>query len=368
MPCIGKSLGDAKHIALHTAKGKIFKNQKSEAHWLNTYGTNKVALYAKMPAMLKLLIVKTSSMGDVIHNLPIINDILRHYPDAQIDWVVEQSFADIVKLHPHVHRVLPVAVRQWRKALFSGSTWQAICDSRKAISASQYDIVLDTQGLLKSAWISHWAKGVRHGYDSASAREPLASLFYQQRHQVSKAQHAVVRNRSLAALALGYSMPPAQADAGIAGREANHQLSQTVIALHGSSRDSKLWPTAQWIALCNGLANDGLQVLLPWASAQEQRRAQQIAQSCSNATVLPACNLHELAHIIAQAKLAIGVDTGLAHLAVALNIPTIGIYTDTDPNKTGLYTPGNPKVVNLGGIALSPSVKEVLQQVERLSQ
>ncbi len=320
-----------------------------------------------MPAMLKLLIVKTSSMGDVIHNLPIIHDILRHYPDAQIDWVVEQSFADIVKLHPHVHRVLPVALRQWRKALFSPSTWQAICASRQAIAERQYDIVLDTQGLLKSAWMSSWAKGVRHGYDSASAREPIASLLYHQRHTVSKAQHAVVRNRSLAALALGYSMPPAQADAGIASRQANHQLSQTVIALHGSSRNSKLWPTAHWIALCNALAQDGLQVLLPWASKAEQLRAQHIAQACGNANVLSACNLQQLAHIIAQAKLAIGVDTGLAHLAVALNIPTIGIYTDTDPEKTGLYTPGNPKVVNLGGIAQIPTVQAVLQQVARLS-
>ncbi len=319
-----------------------------------------------MPTMLKLLIVKTSSMGDVIHNLPIVNDILRHYPDAQIDWVVEQSFADIVKLHPHVHRVLPVALRQWRKALFSPSTWQAIRNSRKAIAASQYDIVLDTQGLLKSAWISRWATGVRHGYDSTSAREPLASLFYQHRHTVSKAQHAVVRNRSLAALALGYSLPSALADAGIAGQQGSNASSQTVIGLHGSSRDSKLWPTAQWIALCNALAKDGLQVLLPWANAQEQLRAQQIAQSCSNARVLPACNLQQLADIIAQAKLAIGVDTGLTHLAVALKIPTIGIYTDTNPDKTGLYTPGNPNVVNLGGIAQTPMLQDVLQQVHQL--
>lgn len=328
-----------------------------------------------MAGMLKLLIIKTSSMGDVIHNLAIVQDILKHYPDAQIDWVVEQSFADIPRLHPAVNQVFTVALRQWRKALLRPWRWRAtfkqIQQAKSAIAAQSYDVILDSQGLLKSAWLSTWAKGQRHGYDRLSAREALASCFYHQRHQVSKQAHAVSRNRLLAALALNYRIAPKAAGGQVDFPPVDFGLSQKarkqalVMAFHGSSRDSKLWPTQDWIALCHGLAKLNLQVALPWASEAEHQRAQQIAAACRNAQVLPASSIASLAQTIAQAQLAIGVDTGLSHLAVALGIPTIGIYTDTDPNKTGLYA-DRPAIVNLGGIALSPKPQQVLQQAQRL--
>lgn len=331
-----------------------------------------------MAGMLKLLIIKTSSMGDVIHNLAIVNDILQHYPDAQIDWVVEQSFADIPRLHPAVNQVFTVALRQWRKALLRPWLWLAtlrqIQQAKRAIAAQSYDVILDSQGLLKSAWLSTWARGQRHGYDRLSAREALASCFYHQRHQVSKQAHAISRNRLLAALALNYrissktaaGMQLATVDFGLAQKAGKQARKQTlVMAFHGSSRDSKLWPTQDWIALCHGLAQLNVQVALPWASAAEHQRAQQIAAACPNAQVLAASSLASLAHTMRQAQLAIGVDTGLSHLAVTLGIPTIGLYTDTDPNKTGLYA-DRPTIVNLGGIAQAPEPQQVLQQVQRI--
>lgn len=315
--------------------------------------------------MLKLLIVKTSSMGDVIHNLAIVNDVLQHHPDAQIDWVVESSFADIPRLHPAVRHVFPVALRQWRKALWQPATWRAISASKQAIAAQAYDVIVDSQGLLKSAWLSTWAQGVRHGYDAHSAREPLASYAYQQRHHVAKGAHAVERNRQLAALALQYPVPQHAADFGLGKQRSD---SKTVMVLHGSSRDSKLWPVSHWIALCQTLGQRGYRMQLPWASQAELQRAQAIASAGEFVQVLPASSLCELAHGMRSCTLAIGVDTGLSHLAVALGLPTIGLYTDTDAQLTGLYQGQNQAVVNLGGIQQLPSVAAVIAQIERIHQ
>lgn len=321
-----------------------------------------------MPIMLKLLIVKTSSLGDVVHNLPIINDILSHYPDTEIDWVVEAGFADIPKLHPAVKLVIPVAIRRWRKALFTKNTWAEIKAAKQQISQQQYDIVLDTQGLLKSALLTHWSQGKKHGYDKNSAREPLASYFYDTTHQVSRAEHAVVRNRTLAALALGYAIPSGLPDYGITAAKQSQLALNTlyIVGLHGTSRDSKLWPTECWIALGNKLAELKIDLLLPWASEAELKRAERIASALSNATVLPKLTISQLASIIGQAKATIGVDTGLSHLATALGIPTIAIYTDTNPALTGVYAGAQAPAINLGNIGTIPSVEDVTIALKKI--
>lgn len=314
-----------------------------------------------MPIMLKLLIVKTSSLGDVVHNLPIINDILSHYPDTEIDWVVEAGFADIPKLHPAVKRVIPVAIRRWRKALFTKNTWSEIKAAKQQLSQQRYDIVLDTQGLLKSALLTHWSRGKKHGYDKNSAREPLASYFYDTTHQVSRAEHAVARNRTLAALALGYAIPSGLPNYGITAAKQSQLALNTpyIVGLHGTSRDSKLWPTEYWIALGSKLAELKIELLLPWANEVELKRAERIASALSNATVLPKLTISQLASIIGQAKATIGVDTGLSHLATALGIPTIAIYTDTNPALTGVYAGAQAPAINLGNIGTIPSVEDV---------
>jgi heptosyltransferase I len=315
-----------------------------------------------MTFMLKLLIVKTSSLGDVIHNLPIIHDICHHIADIEIDWVVEESFADIPKLHADVNRVIPVAMRRWRKSIFSKKTWQEIKLAKQQIQQKQYDIVLDTQGLLKSAFICKLAHGIKHGYDKHSIREPIASRFYDVTHACTYQQHAVIRNRTLAALSLGYPVPTGAPNYGLGEALFTVNLPKPyVIGLHGTSRDSKLWPLQHWIQLGKALADQGLHLVLPWASDEEESRANVIAISLNNATVLPKCTIEELAVIICQAQAAVGVDTGLSHLAAALNVPTVAIYTDTDPALTGVMAGAFQPAVNLGGKAQLPSVDEVMR-------
>jgi len=321
-----------------------------------------------MPIMLKLLIVKTSSLGDVVHNLPIINDILSHYPDTEIDWVVEAGFADIPRLHPAVKRVIPVAIRRWRKALFTKNTWSEIKAAKQQLSQQQYDLVLDTQGLLKSALLTYLSRGKKHGYDKNSAREPLASYFYDTTHQVSRAEHAVARNRALAALALGYPIPSDLPDYGItAARQSQPTLNTPyIVGLHGTSRDSKLWPTEHWVALGSKLAELKIDLILPWASEAELQRAKLIASALGNATVLPKLTITQLAAVIGQAKAAIGVDTGLSHLATALGTPTIAIYTDTNPALTGVHAGAHAPAINLGGIGKIPSVGDVTTALDKI--
>ena len=318
--------------------------------------------------MLKLLIVKTSSLGDVIHNLPIIHDIRTHYPDAEIDWVVEESFADIPKLHPGVNRVIPVALRRWRKAIFSKDTWAEIKTAKRSIAQQSYDVILDTQGLIKSGLITSLSQGHKHGFDKNSAREPLASHFYQTSHFVARNQHAVARIRALAALTFGYATPTDLPTFGIAASaQTDVALNYPyVVGLHGTSRDSKLWPVTHWIQLGAELAKLNLQLVLPWASAPEFERAQQITSALHNATVLPKQRIAQLATIISQAQAAVGVDTGLSHLSVALSIPTVAIYTDTNPALTGVYAGTNAPAINLGNINQIPAATMVMNALKNI--
>jgi heptosyltransferase I len=316
--------------------------------------------------MLKLLIVKTSSLGDIIHNLPIITDIRAHDPSVEIDWLVEHTFADIPKLHPIVQNVITVDTRRWRKGLFKAKTWREIRAFSKRLGLKQYDMILDTQGLLKSSLMAFSARGVKHGYDAKSIREPLASFFYNQKHTVAKKQHAVARNRALAAKAFGYAVPNSLPQYGIEASSdfAVSMPSPYVIGFHGTSRDSKLWPTDHWIALGLALNAQGLHLALPWATVSEFDRANIIASVLPNATVLPKYSLAHLASIISQSKAAIGVDTGLSHLSVALNVLTIALYTDTDPMLTGVYAGDKTPAINLGNINHIPSVDAVMNALQ----
>jgi len=309
-----------------------------------------------------ILIVKTSSLGDVVHNLPVLADIRAHWPQARFDWVVEEGFAEIPAMHPAVDRVIPVAMRRWRKAAFSGNTWRDIAACRAALKTTPYDLILDTQGLLKSALIARQAQGILHGQDRASAREPLAAAFYDIRHTVPRGQHAVVRNRQLAALALGYALPGTAPEYGLTPQPAATDPAMPkpyVIGLHATSRDSKLWPVEHWIALGQALHSEGRSLLLPWGNPAEQQRAERIAAAVTHARVLPRMGLSALAALMAGAEAAVGVDTGLAHLAAAVGIPVVAIYTDTDPQLTGVMA-GRAVAINLGGIGRIPQPSSVL--------
>ncbi|MDP2822374.1 MAG: lipopolysaccharide heptosyltransferase I [Sulfuritalea sp.] len=319
---------------------------------------------------MRFLLVKTSSLGDVIHNLPVVTDLRAHFPDAAIDWVVEESFAEIAGLHSGVRRVIPVALRRWRTSLPSPATWRQMRAFRARLREENYDLVIDTQGLLKSALITRMARGKRCGYAATSAREPLAARFYDVRFDVPGNLHAVERNRRLAALAAGYVVSSA-ADYGLAATCPRSGVPGTqsapsptvgalsAVLLTATSRDDKLWPEERWIAAGKALHERGLTCLLPAGSATERERAARLAQAIPDAIALPPLSLRELAGQLAAARIVIGVDTGLVHLAAALGRPTLALFSASDPALTGVLA--RTPAINLGARGKPPSVDAVLK-------
>ena len=318
---------------------------------------------------MRILLIKTSSLGDVIHNLPVATDLRRRFADAVIDWAVEESFADLPRLHPAVRKIIPVAVRRWRKALLSPATWSEIGAFRRAASADSYDAILDTQGLLKSALIATWARGPRLGYAADSAREPLAARFYDRAFTVPKSLHAVERNRRLAAAALGHSIddlpldygiavPPQAGTGGTPFRPAWLPAGDYAVLLTATSRADKEWPEEDWQALGQALIVMGMRCVLPAGSAVERERAGRIAAALGRAVAPPPLGLGELAGLMAGARIVVGVDTGLTHLAAALERPTVALFSASDPRLTGVLA--GARAVNLGGIGQPPGAAAVL--------
>ena len=319
---------------------------------------------------MRILLVKTSSLGDVIHNLPVVSDVRKVFPHAQIDWLVEESFAEIPMLHPGVRAVIPVALRRWRKSLLKADTWHEMREFYAALRRESYDVVIDTQGLLKSALLTRLARGRRAGYAVASAREPVAALFYNATFTVANDQHAVQRNRKLAAAALGYVLSDVSApDYGLAISAmptvstvpATPIACNTVLLLTATSRADKLWSEAHWQALGCAFAARGLTCLLPSGNRVESGRAIRLAQVIPDAVALPPLSLRELASYCAAAQLVVGVDTGLVHLAAAVGRPTLALFCASNPALTGVLTGegcANP-AINLGMQGAPPSAADV---------
>lgn len=313
---------------------------------------------------MRILLVKTSSLGDVIHNLPVVSDIRRHLPGVVIDWCVEEAFSAIPRLHPGVEDIIPLALRRWRKAPFSTRTWQEIATFRTQLRNNAYDAVIDTQGLLKSALVASQAHGPISGYAAGSAREPLAARFYDRRFSIGIEQHAVVRNRQLAAAALGYRAE-GETDYGIEAPVAHFDWLPAfpyVVFLTATSRDDKLWREPHWVALGRQLQGLGHCVVLPAGSAVERERANRLAAEIPGAIAAPQLTISELASLLAGARAAVGVDTGLSHLAVALGTPTVALYVATDPGLTGVLGRGYHR--NLGGCAQMPAPEAVLEALQ----
>ena len=305
--------------------------------------------------------MKTSSLGDVIHHCPAVSDAARHVPGLEIDWVVEEAFVEIAAMHSRVRRVIPVAMRRWRNALWNPSVWSEIGVFRRSLANQHYDIVVDSQGLLKSAVICRLASGTVHGMDRSSAREPMAAVCYDVTHEVAKNLHAIERNRRLTAKALGYAAQGSPVyGLGIPDQPPASREAQFGVLLTMSSRSEKLWPDALWIELGRAL---GTRLLLPWGSAGERLRAQSIAAAIPGAVVPERMSFRELGKLFVQSSFVIGVDTGLAHLAVALGVPTIGIFCGTEPALYGLSS-ASSKALSLGGVGRSPSVAEVLDALK----
>lgn len=291
---------------------------------------------------LRILIVKTSSLGDVIHMLPAVTDAARARPGLVVDWLVEEGFAAIPAWHPAVNRVIPIAMRRWKKRWAAAATWREIGVARASLKAADYDLIVDSQGLLKSALWTRVARGPRCGYDAASAREPIAARFYDRRYAVPREMHAIERNRRLLAQALGYELDDLRPDYGLSGLAARLPApgvvlpGRYVVGLHGTSRADKEWPVADWKRLGLALAGAGRPLVLPWGNDTERLRAQDIAAAVPGTMVLPRLGLDALAVIIDRAEAVVGVDTGLMHLAAGLGKPGLALYTATRPALTGV--------------------------------
>lgn len=335
---------------------------------------------------LRILIVRTSSLGDLVHMLPAISDIVRHVPDARISWIVEEAFAEIPSWHPGVHEVIKVAHRRWRKSWWSPE----VRAERRALSerlrGEDFDIILDMQALLKSAWLVRQTRGVKHGLDWRSAREPLASLFYNVRHRVEFWQPAVIRQRKLAALTFGYtyagtpdfglqdfcrqSVVPAAEIIPADGTErtmprvlhldTNHDYA---VIMPSASRDDKLWPEDDWRAVFRRLGDAGCSLKLLAGNDREADRARLLVAGMENVEVMPRMDLTSVARLLAGSRLMVGLDSGLTHLCAALGRPTIGIYRASTPVRTPLV--GSNYTASLGDRGASPSREAVMASVEQ---
>ena len=305
--------------------------------------------------MPSILFVKTSSLGDVIHHMPAVADVRIHHPDAHISWIVEEAYVPLVGLHPEVNEIIPVATRRWRRHLGEAQTWREMRAFRASISRRRFDAIIDTQGLIRTAIMTRLAGGPRHGYDRASIREPLAARFYDVRHSIDHNLHAIDRNRLLTGHALGYT-PFGPADYGL---ETPREILGKSYAMffHASARVEKQWPVDRWVDLGRSLAGLGLQLVLPWGTAQERAQSEQIAKELPTAFIPERRSLDHLSPVIRNAILVVGVDTGLLHLAAALRTPLVGIFTNTKPALTSPR--GEGPITVLGGPGQQPEVAEV---------
>lgn len=294
--------------------------------------------------------------------LPAITDIQVAYPEAQIDWVVEESFAQIPTWHPAVHDVIPVAHRRWRKQWWSVQSKKERAAFKQRLIQTRYDVVLDMQALLKTVWITRLAQGVKHGLDWKSAREPLCSLFYDVKHRVEFWQPAITRQRLLASLAFDYEYDSVP-NYGLQGITDTVKIEPVAMIMPSASRDDKLWPEKSWHQVFDFLQQHGLGLRLLAGNESEAKRAQALIAGRENAVVLPRMGLTEVAHELAKAQIMIGLDSGLTHLSAALERPTIGIYKASTPVRTPLVS--TAYTASLGDRGQEPSAEVVLSAIQQ---
>jgi heptosyltransferase-1 len=312
--------------------------------------------------MTDILFIKTSSLGDVIHHMPALTDARKARGDAAFTWLVEEMFAPLVRLHPAMAKVIPVAWRRWRKSFYTRATRAEIAASFRVIRARRYDDIIDSQGLLRSAMMAQLAHGRSHGYDVSGIREPLASVFYDVRHRVDRNLHAIERNRILTGLALGYT-PQGAPDFGLDRAHFTSDASRYAVLLHATARVEKQWPETDWIALGQALGRE-LELVLPWGTAVERARSERIALEVPRARVPERAPLDQVAKLIAGAQYVVGVDTGLLHLAAALGVPLVAIFTGSKARLTGPV--GSGVLSTLGDDGMPPTVDAVIEAVAKI--
>ena len=292
---------------------------------------------------LRVLVVKLSSLGDVVHTYPALSDLKRARPDVEVDWLVEEAFTGLAGLHPAVRKTIPAHLRAMKKK----SLKDKIVYTRALRTAlkGRYDLVIDAQGLIKSAVVARLAGAPVAGYAREHAREPWAALAYKHKFDLTVMQNAATRTRKLFAAAVGYDLEGLPLDHGLdvkglatQGRTILAKLrinKPPAVILHGSAWPTKTWAPERWRAVARHLDERGIPLVIPAGGADELETAVAISDGLDHARVLPPLSLVELAGVLAVARTVAGVDSGLTHLAEALGKHGLFLIGPTDPVRTG---------------------------------
>lgn len=314
--------------------------------------------------MTEILFIKTSSMGDVLHHMPAVTEAKRHFPGARITWVVDEMYAPLAALHPAVDEIITIAQRRWRKQLFTARSWREFREAVRKLRARNYDKIVDTQGLVRTGLMGLLARGEHHGYGRDSIREPFAARFYDVNHKVGWDLHVIARNRTLTARALGYEV---QGEPDYGFDRAKVQPSRSgnyAIIFHATAKAKKEWPEERWIEVGRDLAKRGLEVLLPWGNDAERARSERLAAQIPNAAVPDRVPILDVAKLIAGAKIVCGVDTGFLHIAAALGVPVVAVFTIT---KSHTASPVGPGPVEMIGAANGlPETRDVTAAIDKI--
>lgn len=302
---------------------------------------------------MRILLIKTSSLGDIIHTFPAITDAAKHHPALSIDWIVEESFSQIPLLHPAVKQVFPIAIRRWRKKLWHRSTFKEMTAAIRQIRLEEYDLVLDAQGLIKSSFLSLFTRGQRYGYGWNGAREALASLFYHQKFDIPWTVTSINRTRSLFAHTFGYPVPTTPTNAGLTVDTTRR--GNKILLLPGASWTTKKWPVEYWVELAHLIKGLGMQVTVPWSTPEEHQGALKIQSAGDHVHVLDKMTLGELAQIVATHRATVAVDSGLGYLSAAFQIPTLILWGPTTPKMIGQFDTYQHNLTST--LACAPCVK-----------
>jgi heptosyltransferase-1 len=315
--------------------------------------------------MPEILFIKTSSMGDILHHMPAVTDARNRFPEARISWVVDELYAPLARLHPGVDRIVPIAVRRWRRKILDADTWREGRAALRELRDRHYDKIIDTQGLVRTALMAKLLHGESHGYDAASVREPFAARFYDVAHAVSWELHVIARNRVLTGHALGYE-PAGAPDYGFDRNQFRSTAARPyAILFHATAKKTKEWPEGRWLEVGKSLAARGLEVVLPWGNGEERVRSERLAAAIPNARVPDLKPILEVAQLISGARVIVGVDTGFLHIAAALGVPVIAVFTIVKSHTATPIGPG--KVEMIGAEQGLPEVRDVLAAIERVA-
>ncbi len=313
---------------------------------------------------MKVLIVRLSSLGDILHLFPAVSDLRGCFPDAEIHWLVEPAFAEMAGWHSDVNKVIAVPLRSYKKRWWKVP--RLLNSLKRQLKAEKYDLVIDAQGLLKSALLARLTGVDIYGFDKDSARESLAAKFYKKTASVPKGLHVVEKNRQLIAQLFGADISH-PANFGLdefRQKQMTLDLPQgligfvdkpAIVLLHGTTWNSKYWPESSWLELVHLLSEQGWRCLLPWGNQVERLRAERLADASDMAQVLPKLSLLELTDVLLHARGFVSVETGIGHLAAVLDIPGIMLHGPTDPNYSGILGKSCQHITS--GIDCSPCFK-----------